>query len=83
MTKLILILAIGVALAFVLRYVTPDRTISFYSSTPYGGAEAAHHAKTYWEAGANVLAFWLCLIMTLIVVAVLGGRMLLRSSWSQ
>jgi hypothetical protein len=78
-TKLILILVIGVALAFVLRLVTSDRTISFYSSTPYGGAEAAHHAKTYWEGGANILAFWLCLIVTLVVVAVLGGRMLVRS----
>ena len=79
MTKLILIIVIGVALAFVLRYVTPDRTISFYSSTPYGGAEAAHHAKTYWEGGANVLAFWVCLIVTLVFTAVLGGRMLLTS----
>ena len=39
-TKLILILATGVVLAVVLRYViSPEHTISVYRSTYHGGAE--------------------------------------------
>ena len=78
-TKLILILSTGVVLAVVLRYViSPEHTISFYRSTYHGGAEGAAQGKIYWEIDPNVLAFWVCLIVTLILTAVLGGRMLLR-----
>jgi hypothetical protein len=75
-TKLILILAIGVALAGVLWLVVPSRPspINFYSTNL-----AAQNTVRSWVVEYNQLAFWLCLIVTLVVVAVLGGRILLRS----
>jgi Na+-driven multidrug efflux pump len=78
-TKLTLILVIGVALAFALRYfLSSDPILSFYRSTYHGGANAT--GRILWEVAPNVLAFWLCLIVTLVLSAVLGGRMLLEGS---
>jgi len=76
-TKPILVLVTGLALAFALRYfLSSEPIVSFYRSTYHGGAN--NTSRILYEVAPNVLAFWSCLIVTLVLTAVLGGRMLLR-----
>lgn len=76
-TKLILILVVGVVLAFILRHFVSNATgLVFYSATtPY---DKTAKGGWSWDVNWNVLAFWGCLIVTFVVVTALCSRMLLR-----